>query len=119
MNKKGQTLILFVIFIPLFLVMMAFVVDIGTIIYENIHAKELAKTIILESMNKDEEFVLELCRKNNLNEENLNILIGNDQLTIKNEYEIDSIFGSIIGIKRYKIKVNIIGIKKENKIIFE
>ena len=35
LNNKGQTLVIFVIFIPLFIGMMALVFDIGNVIYEH------------------------------------------------------------------------------------
>lgn len=119
MNKRGQTLIIFVVLIPLFLGIIALVVDTGVIIHEKVQGIEVAKTIIQDSMNKSEEDILALCRNNNVNEENLIILSGENEITIKNEYEIDSIFGSVIGIKKYKIKIDVTGINKENKIKFE
>lgn len=119
MNKRGQTLIIFVVLIPLFLGVVALVVDTGVIMSEKTKEIELAKTIIRDSMNKSEEDILDLCRENKVNEKNLNIISKNDQITIKNEYEIDSIFGSVIGIKKYKIKIDVTGINKDNKIIFE
>lgn len=119
MNKKGQTLIIFVILIPMFLGIVALVVDTGMIVYEKTHGIELAKTIIRDSMNKSEDDILALCRNNNVNEENLKINSSEDKITIQNEYEIDSIFGSVIGIKKYKIKINVTGVNKENKIKFE
>ena len=40
MNKHGQTLILFVILIPIILLLLAFVVDIGLVITNKIKTKE-------------------------------------------------------------------------------
>lgn len=119
MNKKGQTLIIFVILIPIFLGLIALVVDIGTIYYEKTRSLEVTKTIIQESMGSTEEFIFELCRKNKIPLDNLEVELLENKITIKNSYEIDSIFGSIIGFKKYKIKINITGIKKNEKIIFE
>ena len=52
MNKKGQTLILFVILIPILLGLLAFVVDVGFIVSKTVQLKEVTK-MILENTYED------------------------------------------------------------------
>lgn len=120
MNKRGQTLILFIILIPIILGLGAFVVDTGLIITKTVHLKEVSKTIIedvFEEASKNK--ITEMFLENDIHVDNLKIDIGDNYINVTNEYNIESIFGKIIGLNNYKIKVNILGKKVSNKIIFE
>lgn len=62
MNKKGQTLVLFVIMIPILLGLGAFVVDVSLVISKNTELKEVSKTIIKDvidqpTLEKINEFI--------------------------------------------------------------
>ena len=124
MNHKGQTLVMFVIIIPIIIILLAFVVDTGYIMYENIRIKGVTTTI-LETTFKNHYHpdyktqVQELFQKNNVSLKNSDILIENDVVTMKMNTKIESIFGSIIGIKEYKIKLNMKAYEKNNHVIVE
>lgn len=120
MNKHGQTLALFVILIPILLLLVAFVVDMGVVINSKVKTKEVAKTIIRENFdNFNEEKVKEVFNKNKISTQNLEIIRSDNKINIKNKCEVESIFGAIIGLKSYSIKIDITGIKENEKIIFE
>ena len=106
MNKHGQTLIAFVLLVPIFLIFLAFVVDTGLILKEKTKGVSTTKTI-LKNIYKEptEEKIKDLYQKNNISIENLEIKLEENSISITNEYEIDSIFGNIIGIKNYTIKI--------------
>ena len=122
MNNKGQTLVIFVILLPLFLTLCAFVIDVGLMTYENVKLKNTTKTILnsVASKNKiTEENIINLYKENDINIENINIQIDNEKIIIENDYYIDSLFGKILRIKEYEIKV-VAKMKRETKkIIFE
>lgn len=124
MNRKGQTLILFVIMIPIFLLVMAIVVDTGIILKEHTRLNSTTKTIIktiLESKteNNYEEQIIDLMNKNKIPTKNLKVEVKKNYIIIKNEYEKTSIFGNIIGIKNYKIKCSLKGTIEQEKIKIE
>lgn len=123
LNKKGQTLILFVIMIPIILGIAALVVDVGVIFANKSHLKEVTKTAIRESIsnidNDTDTKIKNILIKNEVNVDNLEIKISDNKINVKNEISIDSIFGSIIGIKNYKIIEDITGYKENEKIIIE
>ena len=120
-NKKGQTLILMVILIPIVIGIMALVVDVGYLSLEKIHMKEVTKTVIREDLEKnmDNKTLEEILKKNDIDIQNLKIKRSDNKLNIQNEVEIESIFGAIIGINEYKIKIDITGYKENEKIKFE
>ena len=123
LNNKGQTLIIFVILIPLLITLMAFVVDISYMYRENNKLENTTKTIIKnlydERLNENiESKVKDLYKKNKIDIKNIKISAKDDYLIIENNYEVNSIFGKLIGLKKYKIKVDIKGYKKNGKIVF-
>ena len=120
-NKKGQTLILFIILIPLILGVMAVVVDVGLIVSKSSSLKETTRLVIKDSLNNDlgEEKIKELFIKNKIDVDNLELELENKEIHVKNKIEIDSIFGAIIGLKKYTIKIDIKGYKDNNKIVID
>lgn len=119
MKSRGQTLVLFVILIPLIIMFAAFIVDTGLIYTKTEKFKSVTKDIIRVTYdNQDINKIKELFLKNDFEVDKLEVSFGNE-LRIKNENEIDSIFGKILGFDKYKIKVNITGYKNEDKIDFK
>ena len=121
LNNKGQTLIMFVILIPVLLILMALVIDIAYLYKENIRLKSVTKTIIKEVYDKknDEninELVNDLYKKNKIDIKNAKIENNSNYIKITNYYEIESIFGKIIGIKKYEVKVSLKGYNDKEKL---
>ena len=121
MNKHGQTLVLFVLLIPLIIILMAIIVDIGVVTNKKIHIEQITRMVIKDLLKDkiDENEAKELFLKNEVLIDNLEISQNNKKIEIKNKVSVNSIFGSIIGIKNYDIKVNIVGEYQNEKIIFE
>lgn len=120
MNNKGQTLVLFIIFIPILIMLAAFIVDTGIIIKESTRLKATTKTVLNDVFykeNKNELQITNLFKENNISVENLKITIT-DNINIQNEYEIESIFGKIIGLKKYTIKINMTAKEENGKLKF-
>lgn len=124
MNKKGQTLILFVILLPILLLLLAFVVDTGFVLKEHTKLNSTTKSILKTTYeNKNEidykEKIKDLFLKNNLPIDNLSVLVEENAVVIENEYEKESIFGKIVGIQSYKIKNKVKGSGTGNGIQIE
>ncbi len=111
MNKKGQTLVLFILFIPLFIIIGALIIDSGIIIKEKIRLENITKMVINDYYYEKDEINIEnnikdIFKKNNIKTDNLIIEHNNTYLIIKNNYYINSIFGKIIKLEKYNIKVS-------------
>ncbi len=120
MNKKGQTLILFVILIPILLGLCALVIDVGLIVNEEVKLKEVSKSIIASTIGEVSiEEIKRLYQENDIPINNLKLEVDPYEIRVQNEYEIDSIFGSIIGIHSYKISIDITGVRENEDVIFE
>ncbi len=111
MNHKGQTLVAFLLFIPMLLIMLACIIDISYIEKEKIKLENVTK-MILQTTYKDEnepvdfEQVKKLYEKNHIASDNLQVNASSNGMTIKNKYSVKSIFGSVVGLKNYPIQVN-------------
>lgn len=119
MNNKGQTLVLFIIFIPILLLLAAFVIDTGMIIYESTKLQSATKTVLRDVYykdNKSNEMIIELLKRNDINTANVIINIKEKEISIKNSYAVDSIFGKIVGLNKYNIKVNLKAFEDNNKL---
>ncbi len=121
MNNKGQTLIIFIVFIPLFLLLAAFVIDIGYLFEAQSNLEGVSKTIVNEALTKNlnEDQIEELFKKNDIDAKNLKVNKTDNEVSISITDYKPSIFGSIIGIKEYKIKANIRGEYINNKVIIK
>lgn len=119
MNNKGQTLVLFIIFIPILIMLAALIIDTGLIIRENTRLKATTKTILQDVFykeNKDEEMIKQLFIANNISVKNMSITISENKIRIRNDYDIESMFGKIIGLKNYNIKIDLSIVEKNNKL---
>lgn len=122
MNNKGQTLVIFIILLPMFLALCAFVIDVGLMTYENIKLKNTTKSVLNSVVDKNkinEDDIKKLYQKNKINIDNIEIIINDEIIQIKNQYFIDSLFGKILQIKEYEVRVNAKIDLKSKKIIFE
>ncbi len=122
MNKKGQTLIAFVILLPVLLLLLAFVVDTGLLLQENTKLTNTTKTILKTMYDKKGEVHFEkdiknLYQKNNIPTENIKLTVHAQEVIVENQYSIESIFGKIIGIKNYPLKIKMRAFKNTDKII--
>ncbi len=110
MNNRGQTLVLFIIFIPILIILAAFIVDTGLIIRESTRLKATTKTVlkdVYDKENKSKNMIEELLKENNISTTNLEVTINEDKIRIVNSYDIESMFGKIIGLKEYEVKVDL------------
>jgi len=120
MNNKGQTLVLFIILIPVFIMLAAFIIDTGLIIRESTRLKATTKTVLQDVYYKEyknEAMIKELLEENDISTNNLKIKITPDKINVKNAYEIESMFGKIIGLKEYNVKIDLTIKEENNKLI--
>jgi len=119
-NNKGQTLVIFVVFLPLAIILMATIVDISLMYYNKNKLDNLNMMVIEYGIDniKSEDLTSKLeslIVKNDKKIISKNIEIEDNRIKIKLEKNIDSTFGKVIGIEKYEIKSYYIGTNKENK----
>ena len=108
MKNKGQALVLFVLLLPIMILMLSYIIDIG---YMSVSKKKIDNTIqeIIENSlenNLNEEEIKNLLIKNIDNIYIRNITIKDNEINIEIKVTIKTIFSSIkknIYEKNYKV----------------
>lgn len=125
LNNKGQTLVAFIILLPVLIMVFALIIDLGLLSIEKRKIDNEIKSTItyglknIESDNLDLK-LRKLILKNidNINNEDIKIRIENNYIKISLSVERKSIF-KIIGKEKYDINSSYIGIVDNNKIKIE
>lgn len=108
MNSKGQTLVLFVIILPIILLCVCFFVDTGIVLYEQNRLEKLANNAVRYEKQLDQTDNIEAWIKKNDNKVTIQVKVNSFRL----EKNVKSIFGQIVGMKEYHLKVEKERIKK-------
>lgn len=96
LDKKGQSLILFILFLPVLLMSLALIVDVGLMYNAKIKGEALLNDAIKNSLNIEEYFEINDLKVKSLEEKNECTIIHTD---------INSIFGNLIGYDTYDIEI--------------
>lgn len=118
MNKRGQTLIIFVMLIPIILTMAALVIDVGLLYYKKNEYTGIVEESIKEYF-KDEDILSakETLTLNGVSLDDTEINVSDNEITITLDTKVDSIFGKVIRINEYEIKVSRVGTKDKERVI--
>lgn len=118
MNKKGQTLIIFVILIPIMILMLSVITDVGLLKYEALKTKSIVDNgihFILEQ-NKEQQEIENLLKLNEIPTENLKVEQEENSIVVELSYKIDSLFGKIIQLNEYEIVIQRQGTIENDKV---
>lgn len=118
MNKKGQSLIIFVLLLPLIVFFLALFVDMSMIYLENNKVKGIIKDnlkICIDNGLKAEEKIKKIIKENDKNI-NIDIKINNDDISLSFEKENKSIFGKLFKFEFYDLKGKFCGNYTNKKI---
>lgn len=121
LNNKGQVLVMFVLLIPIFLLMLVFVVDISNLYIKKDGLNNINYLVIDSILDKgiDDLEIKNLILKND-KDININYInINDDVVEISLEKEYNGIFSHLVGKKIYNIESNYKGYKENNKKIIE
>lgn len=114
MNNKGQTLVLFVVFLPVLLLLLVLVIDIGKVIVKKIEFDNINEMVLEygldklgeESLNDD---LFNLIKLNNSDIDQINIDIVDNKIYISLLDNNNSIFKKIVSISKFNIESNYVG----------
>lgn len=123
MNNKGQTLVLFIIILPVLFMLLALIVDIGFLYNE----KNKLNSIVIENIKyflsvttEDEEDKLTRLLYKNIDDVVIEKVSVNDNvIKVKIRKEYKGIFATILSQKINQINVSYVGYKKDSRIIIE
>lgn len=123
MNNKGQTLVLFILLLPIIFILFCVILDYSLLNIEKIKTQNIVKQLINDELEnntgiqKSEQKITYLLNKNieNVNIQKLDVTNNEITVTIYKDYK--SILSLIKG--NYQIKVSYKGYKINNKIIIK
>ncbi len=95
MNKHGQALVIFIFFIPIFLLFCTLIIDTGLMVERNIKSKSLIKFALKNNYDINSYFEINNIKLESIEKkENCVIIVS----------RVDSVFGNILGYKNYKVE---------------
>lgn len=104
MNNKGQSLVLFVLIIPILLGIMALVYDVGMIYNHKMRQRsiiELSLYLNEDEFNKND---IENILVKNLNNTKINVSIVDNIVEVDLEENVDGVFSKIFGFSIFTIR---------------
>ena len=125
LNSKGQSLAIFVIFVPVFIMIGTLVVDVSFARYNVRKLDNINKLVInygLEHIESDPyDTMVDLIYKNDSEVDDYEIKINLEEkkMNVNISKSTKGFFGSIVGKKIYKEKSSFIGYIKDDKKIIE
>ena len=117
MNNKGQSLVIFIIIIPVIFIAFSFLYDYAYIINSQNKYENVTRTILNSTLEEDK--IVDLYKQNGYKVDNFNYKKENDKVYIQNSYKIKSVFGNIVNLKNYTVSINYVVINSNNGIIIE
>ena len=101
LNNKGQVLVFFVLLIPVFLLILILVIDIGNLSYQKSSLNNICNLASSEAKNIDDNKLKEYIK---LNDKTINeITISNDSINLKKN--VEGILSSFVNLNIFDIEV--------------
>jgi len=101
LNNKGQSLVMFIMILPIILLILTLVFDVGTALYEKerlTNTNYLTITYGLDNIDKiDENDLINLITKNSKELSSISVVIENKTINIKITKNIKGIIGKMFG----------------------
>lgn len=121
LNNKGQSLVLFIVILPIMLFMFVLVYDIGNAIYEKnrlSNVNYMVTSYALDNENISESDIVNLINKNVNGLSNIKVIINDDKVNISLSKNIKGVFGRMFDFNLITAYSEYIGyIDNGNKII--
>ena len=120
LNNKGQSLVLFVVVLPILLLVLVLVIDIGRAICLKQELNNVNKLVLdygLDNLD-NENIVNELTKLVNLNNDEvdeIDIQIDNNKLYIKLNSDFDMMLSGLIDISIFDINSYYVGYMEDNE----
>ena len=121
LNNKGQTLVLFVLLLPIMLCVMVLVFDVGKFLCEKQELNHINSMAVSYGIDHyDDENIeneltkLILLNRNDLN--NIEVYVDSNEVRIDLLYNDSSILGNIFNISMFEVRSSYVGSIQDNKI---
>ena len=120
LNRKGQSLVLFVLLIPIMIGFLALVVDVGNASVEKNNIDNVIFMIMDMALDKkiDSSEIKEYMDDNLKNYQNI-VTISGDEFVIESSTYVKGVFSKIFGFNGFSVKSKYYGTVRDGKKIIE
>ena len=129
LNNRGQSLILFVIVLPVLLLILVLVIDIGRVVSLKQELNNISEIVLdygidylnndmddnIDSISSIENKLIEIIELNKDDIDEIDVRIDNNKIYILLSDSVDGIFSSILDIDMFDIKSSYVGYMDNNK----
>lgn len=121
LNNKGQSLILFVIVLPVVLLIAIIVIDMGRVIVKKQELNNISNIVLsygLDNLDKVDlsNKLQELVKLNNSEIDEVNVFIEDNKIKLELKDNVNGIFSSFANISIFNVKSYYVGyLENENK----
>ena len=113
-NNKGQTLALFVIILPILLLLLVLIIDVGKVILLKLELNNISKIVLDYGLdNIENEFLsdelIDLVKLNKDDIHEIDIEVVNDRIYIDLETSLEGLFSGFINVSLFEVETNYVG----------
>ena len=114
LNNKGQSLVLFIVVLPILLLILVLIIDIGRIVVLKQELDNINKIVLeygLDNIDEDdlEDEMIKLVKLNNNEIEFVNINMDDDRLYMELDMDIDGLLSGLMNISIFEVKSSYVG----------
>ena len=119
LNNKGQSLVLFIVVLPVLLLILVLVIDIGRIIVLKQELDNINKIVLdygldnLDNENLNEEMI-KLIKLNNDEIKDININLDENKIYLKISMDTDGMLSGLVNISMFDINSYYVGYIEDN-----
>ena len=120
MNNKGQTLVLFVVILPILLLLLVLVIDVGKVITLKLELNNISDIVLEYGMDNldNENLKEEIIRLVNLNKKDIDkvdITVTGDKIYVYFKENCEGLFASVINMNLFTVETNYVGYIENDK----
>lgn len=119
-NNKGQSLVLFVIVLPVLLLLLILVIDVGKVIVLKQELNNINKIVLdygLDNLDKEkiEDELIELIKLNKDGIDDIDVYIEDNKIYVEMSENSDGVFSSLIDFSIFKVKTSYVAYFENDK----
>lgn len=120
LNNKGQSLILFIMVLPILLLILIISIDVGRIIVRRQELDNINKIALNYGLDKQNDpeikkIIIDTIKLNDNTIDKIEVLIDDDKIYIKLNDNLNGILSKIINISKFEIESSYYGYIDNNK----
>lgn len=120
MNNRGQSLVLFILIIPILIGIITLVCDCGRVYLCKIEQENISAIALEYGLEED----ISLDKVNtilslNLSDSNYSVTEDNDKISINVKSEVKGIFSRLFGFLKFDVVTTIRGYRENDKVVIE